>query len=196
MAALVAAERHLWLTLSDMKEKDRVFLMDAPLAPSGLFGDAINSVVDRYQEARQEKCAFSITEDHLSGRGVGFDHDAGTSVSCSDRVDPYCSRESQRRPVTHCQAVSEDAGSDGSYVQHDTFGLLYMRPLQWWLKTKGFSLRGNPLRMIKVTRRCLRHVEKTLVLVSGPGAGSSLSDTSTAWRCWPCFEHSNTFFHT
>ncbi len=47
MAALVAAERHLWLTLSDMKEKDRVFLMDAPIAPSGLFGDAVNSVVDR-----------------------------------------------------------------------------------------------------------------------------------------------------
>ncbi len=33
MAALVAAERHLWLTLSDMKEKDRVFLMDAPFEP-------------------------------------------------------------------------------------------------------------------------------------------------------------------
>ncbi|KAL0159829.1 hypothetical protein M9458_043554, partial [Cirrhinus mrigala] len=46
MAALVAAERHLWLTLSDMKEKDRVFLLDAPLAPSGLFGDAVNSVID------------------------------------------------------------------------------------------------------------------------------------------------------
>ncbi len=25
------------------------------------------------------------------------------------------------------------------------FGLLYMRPLQWWLKTKGFSPKGNPL---------------------------------------------------
>ncbi len=36
ITALVAAERHLWLTLSNMKEKDRVFLMDAPLAPSGL----------------------------------------------------------------------------------------------------------------------------------------------------------------
>ncbi len=34
-------------------------------------------------------------------------------------------------------------------------GLLYMRPLQGWLKTKGFSPRGNPLCMIKVTRRCL-----------------------------------------
>ncbi len=54
-------------------------------------------------------------------------------------------------------------------------GLLYMRPLQWWLKTKGFSPRGNPLRMIKVTRPCLRHVETTLVLVSGPGVGSSVS---------------------
>ncbi|KAL0173474.1 hypothetical protein M9458_029442, partial [Cirrhinus mrigala] len=58
MAALVATERHLWLTLSDMKEKDRVFLLDAPLSPSGLFGDAVNSVVDRYQEARKQAAAF------------------------------------------------------------------------------------------------------------------------------------------
>ncbi len=39
------------------------------------------------------------------------------------------------------------------------FGLLYMRPLEWWLKTKGFSPRWNPLRMIKVTRRCLRALD-------------------------------------
>ncbi|KAL0157682.1 hypothetical protein M9458_030689, partial [Cirrhinus mrigala] len=39
------------------------------------------------------------------------------------------------------------------------FGLLYMRPLQWWLRTKGFSPRGNPFRMIKVTRRCLRALD-------------------------------------
>ncbi len=69
----------------------------------------------------QEKCAFSITEDHLSGHGVGFDHNAGTFVSCSDRIDSHCSQESQRRPVIHCQAVSKIAGSDGSYVQRDTF---------------------------------------------------------------------------
>ncbi|KAI2660091.1 Transposon Ty3-G Gag-Pol polyprotein [Labeo rohita] len=58
MAALVAAERHLWLTLSDMKEKDRVFLLDAPLSPSGLFGVSVTSVVDRYQEARKQAAAF------------------------------------------------------------------------------------------------------------------------------------------
>ncbi len=66
MAALVAAERHLWLTLSDMKEKDRVFLMDAPLVPSGLFGDAVDSVVDRYQEARKQAAAFQRSLPHRS----------------------------------------------------------------------------------------------------------------------------------
>ncbi|KAL0173153.1 hypothetical protein M9458_033464, partial [Cirrhinus mrigala] len=58
MAAMVVVERHLWLTLSDMKEKDRVFLLDAPLEPSGLFGDAVDSVVSRYQEARKQAAAF------------------------------------------------------------------------------------------------------------------------------------------
>ncbi len=31
-------------------------------------------------------------------------------------------------------------------------GLLNMRPLEWWLKTKGFSLRGFSLRMPSVER--------------------------------------------
>ncbi|KAI2655685.1 Retrovirus-related Pol polyprotein from transposon 17.6 [Labeo rohita] len=39
------------------------------------------------------------------------------------------------------------------------FGLLYMRPLQWWFRTKGFSPRGNPFHMIKVTRQCLRALD-------------------------------------
>ncbi len=58
MATLVAAERHLWLTLSDIKEKDRVFLLNAPLAPSGLFGDDVDAVVHRYQETRKQAAAF------------------------------------------------------------------------------------------------------------------------------------------
>ncbi len=135
---------------------------------------------------RQEKCAFSITDNHLSRHGVGFDHDAGTFVSCSDRVDPHCSHESQRRHVIHCQAVSKATGSDGN-----SFGLLYMRPLQWWLKTKGFSPRGNPLRMIKVTRRCLHALDmwrKPWFLSQGPVLGAPcccvmlVTDTSlTSW---------------
>ncbi len=51
MAALVATERHLWLNLRNIKGKDKNFLMDAPLSSSGLFGDAVNSVVERFQES-------------------------------------------------------------------------------------------------------------------------------------------------
>ncbi len=48
---------------------------------------------------------------------MGFDHDAGTYVPCSDRVNPHGSQESERRPVR----VPETAGSDGSCIQRDTF---------------------------------------------------------------------------
>ncbi len=54
MAALVATQRHLWLTLSQISEKDRIFLLDAPISQSGLFGDAVNSVIDRFQEAKKQ----------------------------------------------------------------------------------------------------------------------------------------------
>ena len=56
----------------------------------------------------------------------------------------------------------------------NTIGLLYMRSLQRWLKTKGFSPRGNPLRMLKVTRRCLRALDmwrKPWFLSQGPVLG-------------------------
>ncbi len=58
MAALVVAERHLWMTQSDIKDHDRVFLLDAPLSPSGLFGDAVGAVVDRHQEPRKQAASF------------------------------------------------------------------------------------------------------------------------------------------
>ncbi len=68
----------------------------------------------------------------------------GMIVSCSFRVDPHDSQEGERRPVTQCQAVSGLLGLMAAASNAVTFSLLYMRPLQWWLKTKGFSLRGNP----------------------------------------------------
>ncbi len=103
------------------------------------------------------------------------------------------------------------------------FGLLYMRPLQWWLRTKGFSPRENPFRMIKVT------CGGTLVPVTRPSAGGFLvvayandgclphglgsgswvaapprvygevtisCGTWISWRCWPCCRLWNTFSQT
>ncbi len=36
------------------------------------------------------------------------------------------------------------------------FGLLYMRHMQWWLRTKGFPQGSTPFHIIKQLRRCLR----------------------------------------
>ncbi|KAL0154164.1 hypothetical protein M9458_050623, partial [Cirrhinus mrigala] len=127
---------------------------------------------------RQEKCAFSTTEDHLSGRGVGFDHDAGTSVSCSDRVDPHCSQESEGRPVTHCEAVPATAGSDGSSIQRDTFWPAVHETPTVVAQDQGVLPEGRPTSHDQghaALPTCPGHVEEALVLVSGPGAGSSLS---------------------
>ncbi len=57
MAAMVAVERHLWLTLSDMKDKDRVCLLDAPLSSSGLFGDAFRRRVNKRRRSRGSSLA-------------------------------------------------------------------------------------------------------------------------------------------
>ncbi len=56
-----------------------------------------------------------------------------------------------------------------------TFGLLHMRPLQWGLRTTGFSQRGNQFRMIKVKRRCLCALDmwkKLWFLSQGPVLGA------------------------
>ncbi len=56
-----------------------------------------------------------------------------------------------------------------------TFGLLHMRPLQWWHRTTGFSPRGKPFCRIKVTQWCLRALDmwkKLWFLSQGPVLGA------------------------
>ncbi len=123
----------------------------------------------------REVC-FSSTENHLSGRSVGSAHDAGTYVPYSDCVNPHVSQESKRKLLGLMSAASKVI----------PFGLLYLRPLQWWLKTKRFSPRGNPLCMIKITRRCLCALDmwrKFLFFVSGPGTGNSLLPRNASGGC-------------
>ncbi len=58
MAASVAAERHLWLNLTEIREKEKVFLMDAPISQSGLFGEAVSAVVDKFRSAKTQSAAL------------------------------------------------------------------------------------------------------------------------------------------
>ncbi len=58
MAASVAAESHLWLNLTEIREKEKVFLMDAPISQSGLFGEAVSAVVDKFHSAKTQSAAL------------------------------------------------------------------------------------------------------------------------------------------
>ncbi len=132
---------------------------------------------------RQEKCAFSGSEDHLFRRGVEFDHDAGTNVACSDRVDFHVSQESERRPVTYCQAVSEIAGSDGSCVQRDTGWPAVHETPAVVAQDQGIFPEGKSTshdQGLSTVCASPRHVEETLVLKSGPGAGAPCRQLSLA----------------
>lgn len=42
----------MWLNLSNIKEKDKSFLLDTLLSPPGLFGVSVNSVVERFQRLK------------------------------------------------------------------------------------------------------------------------------------------------
>ncbi len=68
MAGSVAAERHLWLNLTEIREKEKVFLLDAPISQTGLFGEAVSSVVEKIRSAKSQSAALMPrrTRDHSS----------------------------------------------------------------------------------------------------------------------------------
>ncbi len=99
-------------------------------------------------------------------RTTYLDSNVGTYVTCSDRVDPLCSRESERRKVTHCKAVSETAGSDGSCVQCDTSWPAVLETSTVVAQDQGVFAVGKPASHDQgqaAVPMCLRHVETTLV---------------------------------
>ncbi len=96
------------LTLSDIREKDRVFLLDAPLAPSGLFGDAVDIVVDRHQEARKQESAF---QRFLSRRS------SAQATAVREQRQPHTNssyREAQKQIVA---TPAPPSGTGGSYLR-------------------------------------------------------------------------------
>ncbi len=54
-------------------------------------------------------------------------------------------RESQSVTVKQFQRLLALMAAASNVIP---FRLLYMRPFRWWIKTKGFALRVNPLHMI------------------------------------------------
>ncbi len=104
MAAMVSTERHLWLNLTGIKDKDRTFLLDAPISPSGLFGDAVNTVATSFREAKRYEEAFVR---FLPCRA----QESGTSATRSRPGPVPLWREAQRESVASRAPPRRDWGA-------------------------------------------------------------------------------------
>ena len=58
MASITVAERHLWLTLSEMSDSERSAFLDAPVSPAGLFGPSVKDFADRFAEVQKTSQAM------------------------------------------------------------------------------------------------------------------------------------------
>ncbi len=60
MSTLVVHERHLWLTLADMRESDKHRFLDSPISQAGLFGEAVEDFAQQFSAAQKQTEAFRI----------------------------------------------------------------------------------------------------------------------------------------
>ena len=107
MAAMVATERHLWLNLAGIGEKEKAFLLDAPVSPSELFGTSVEAVVGKFREAKARSAAFKTCIPLRSGSEPRQAGEPGPSrpegrrqgqrASVASRAPPPCRSRSQRR---------------------------------------------------------------------------------------------------
>ncbi len=58
MSMLVVQERHLWLTLADMRESDKHRFLDSPISQAGLFGEAVEDFAQQFSAAKKQTEAF------------------------------------------------------------------------------------------------------------------------------------------
>ncbi|XP_025756432.1 uncharacterized protein LOC112842962 [Oreochromis niloticus] len=54
MASTVVAQRHLWLTLSDVPDRDRAVYLDAPVSAAGLFGHSLEAIQARFDLRKKQ----------------------------------------------------------------------------------------------------------------------------------------------
>ncbi len=58
MSSLIVLERHLWLTMTEIKEADKVPFLDAPVLSGSLFGPAVEGFAERFTEAQKSSQAM------------------------------------------------------------------------------------------------------------------------------------------
>ncbi|ROK16088.1 hypothetical protein DPX16_22706 [Anabarilius grahami] len=58
MASLVVLERHLWLTLTEIKDAVKAIFLDSPVSPTGLFGPAVDGFAEYFTATQKSSQAM------------------------------------------------------------------------------------------------------------------------------------------
>ncbi|KAI2642464.1 Lamina-associated polypeptide 2, isoform alpha [Labeo rohita] len=130
MTAMVAAERHLWLNLTGIKDRDKIFLLDAPVSTSGLFGDSVNTVVTRFREAKRHTEAF----DQFLPRRAQV---SGLSATQPRPSQVPLRRESQKTGSGSPHSTAQQEAGSEVYYQGQKEVLRVMRPGPWGCAPSG-----------------------------------------------------------
>lgn len=70
MGYMVVLQRRLWLTVIELKDVERRVLLNAPVAPSGLFGDAVETIAEHFSVA--QKCFKATSPSFLQRSPLGI----------------------------------------------------------------------------------------------------------------------------
>ncbi len=94
MSSLVVLERHIWLTLTEMKEVDKIPFLDAPVSSSNLFGPAVEGFAERFTEAQKSSQAM---RHFLPKRASSA---ASSRLACADSAARQAKASHYRAPTS------------------------------------------------------------------------------------------------
>ncbi|KAL0192323.1 hypothetical protein M9458_010619, partial [Cirrhinus mrigala] len=104
MANLVLLERHLWLTLTEIKDADKVPFLDVPLTPTGLFGPAVEGFAECFSAAQKTSQAMR----HFLPK-----HSSSTAASSRPNRRRCCfGSANQTLPLPKASGTPAQAGAD------------------------------------------------------------------------------------
>ncbi len=89
MSSLIVLERHLWLTMMEMKEADKVPFLDAPGSSGSLFGPVVEGFAEGFMKAQK-----------LSQKMRHFLPKCTSSSSASSRAKPVPTQQTAKPAPT------------------------------------------------------------------------------------------------
>ncbi|CAM4659592.1 unnamed protein product [Leuciscus chuanchicus] len=110
MASATVAERHLWLTLTEMADSERNAFLDAPLSPTGLFGSSLSEFVERFTEAQKASQAFKHFLPKRSGSAASRDKQTPRSSQHQPPPSAASSQQRQQRQQHSSRSRSRSTG--------------------------------------------------------------------------------------